>query len=270
MSLRSMRYRVYSDYFMPCRMNEYKDLVEKFVCQGYETHSIISFWRLLVSGADVTKGKYLLLRHDVDINPAAAEEMWRIEQDLGAKSSFYFRLSTMDLELMKRIEDSGSEASYHYEEIATIIKQRRLRTKDDVLKCMPEIQRLFWQNYTCLKHKSGLPMASVASHGDFTNRILSIPNWYLLQSSDLRKKLRIEVETYDRELMKYVIIRYSDALYPNLRKPNNPEDAIGQGASVVYILTHPGRWKRSVALRIRHDVTRLVEGFNYHILGVRV
>lgn len=141
----------------------------------------------------------------MDINPAAAEEMWRIEQDLGAKSSFYFRLSTMDLELMKRIEESGSEASYHYEEIATMIKQRRLRTKDEVLKCMPEIQQLFWQNYTCLKHKSALPMASVASHGDFTNRILSIPNWYLLQSSDLRKKLRIEVETHDREIMKYVM-----------------------------------------------------------------
>lgn len=261
---RSAWHRVYSDYLMPCRIDEYRDLLKKIMQHGYRTHSIVSFWRLLTGGEDVTGGRHAVLRHDVDVDPTAAEEIWHVEQELGARSSFYFRLSTLDLDLMGRIEQSGSEASYHYEEIATVVKQHRLRTREQVFCFMPEIQQLFRENYVALKDKSHLPMASVAAHGDFANRAIEMANWHLLRLPDLRSELGIEVEAYDRQLMDPVTSRISDAQYPELWRPIGPDDAIRDLSPVIYILTHPRRWKPGISARARHDIIRLIEGIGYH------
>ena len=60
---------------------------------------------------------------------------------------------------------------------------------------------------TCLLYTS-------ASHGDFANRAVGIPNHYLLQSEGLCDCLGIEFEAYDSKLMAPVIARLSDGLYP--------------------------------------------------------
>ncbi len=69
-----------------------------------------------------------MLRHDVDTDPGTAAAMWDIERELGVESSYFFRLSTLAPALMADIAAGGSEASYHYEEVATVAKRRRLRT----------------------------------------------------------------------------------------------------------------------------------------------
>lgn len=265
MSTHNIWYRLYSDYLAPTRMQDYRDLLREFIDHGYETHSIISFWRLLNSGLDISAGRHLILRHDVDLDCGAAKMMHDIEQQVGARSSFYFRLCTLDVDLMKQIEQSGSEASYHYEELATLIKRYRISSADEVANIVKEAQSLFAVNYGILKEMTGLPLAGVASHGDFANRAVGIPNHYLLQSQDLRDCLGIEVEAYDSKLMAPVVARLSEGLYPMWWNPISPKDVLKRGDSVVYILTHPSRWRRNIVLRFGEDVKRVFEGLKYRL-----
>jgi len=246
-------------------LSEYREFIQECSNCGYEMHSIISFWRLLSSGAGVSDGKYMILRHDVDSDAATAENMWSIEQEFGARSSFYFRLCTLDFDVMRRIEQSGGEASYHYEELATFAKQRHIRWTEELLPFMPEIQRMFGENIRMLRQQSGLPMVSVASHGDFANRHLGMVNWLLLESCELRMELGIEVEAYDEKLMNFVTSRRSDAQYPVLWNPSNPIEAVRQSEPTVYVLTHPGRWSCNRAELVKKDTLRLVEGIRYRL-----
>lgn len=64
--------------------------------------------------------RFILMRHDVDRMPGHALETAKIEQELGIRSTYYFRAikSTFKPELMKQIENMGHEVGYHYEDLS--------------------------------------------------------------------------------------------------------------------------------------------------------
>ena len=102
--------RVYADYFQPSRMDEYKELLRALLLAGYKFHSIHSFWRLEhIPGGLAETGKYFVLRHDIDSDVQTAKKMWAIEKEMGIASSYYFRLSTIDITLMRDIDANGSD-----------------------------------------------------------------------------------------------------------------------------------------------------------------
>src|SRR5262249_27513079 len=146
---------------------------------GYVSYSISGFWRALNLGE--LAPKCLILRHDVDTDVATAEQMWRAETKLGCISSYYFRLSTFTPALMREMHHAGFEASYHYEEIAAVAKSSGLTTAAQVRAALPVIRNLFRINLSSLRSRTGLPMTSVASHGDFVNRRLAISNTTILE-----------------------------------------------------------------------------------------
>ena len=112
--VKKLWYRFYSDFLMPSRLHEYALLIEKSIDSGYEVHSVESFWDEIKKNFAKTQ-KYLILRHDIDTDIKTANAIFNIEKSLGVKGSYYFRLNTLDIELMQRINEYGSEASYHYE-----------------------------------------------------------------------------------------------------------------------------------------------------------
>jgi hypothetical protein len=203
--------------------------------------------------------KYFINRHDIDTDLFTTKKIFEVEKSLGIKSSYYFRLSTLDINLMREIEEAGSEASYHFEEIATLAKNHNWSKNDiDFEKCSQQ----FEENYLNIKSLSGLKMRSVCSHGDFVNRKLGIVNHKFL-SEALRKKLGIEVETYDTEFMKHVEQRFSDTLYPRYFSPCNPQEAIQNGARIIYLLTHPRHWDVNKWENTKDNVRRVWEGIKY-------
>src|SRR5262249_31005457 len=144
-------------------------------------------WQKIKNNGEIESyKKYLVLQHDIDTDTTSAKAMWDIEKALGVKGSYYFRLSTIDICLMKEIEFSGGEASYHFEEIATIAKQKGLKSREHILSYMPYIRTEFEENLNSLRKKSGLPMKIVAAHGDFVNRKLRVFNWEILQDNNFR------------------------------------------------------------------------------------
>jgi hypothetical protein len=146
--------RLYADFFMPSKLPAYKDFLQVFIDHGYTICSIAYLWERIKNRKLYESGKYLVLRHDIDTDLSTAKQMWRIEQGLDVKGSYYFRLGTVDIPLMREIELSGGEASYHYEEVATVAKQKRLKTREQIFNEIIYIKELFRHNLNRLRGKA--------------------------------------------------------------------------------------------------------------------
>jgi len=257
--------RVRSDFLMRSRLGLYRQLLESALDAGYRIHSVGGLWRLNNSDGLDPEQRYLVLRHDVDTDWRTAAAMWEIDRELGAESSYFFRLSTIAPALIADIAGGGSEASYHYEELATVAKRRGLRTGAAALAHMTEARDLFAANITRLRAMTGLPMQVVAAHGDFVNRRLGIPNWVILDDLDVRQDVGIVLETYDEAYLRHLPNRVSDAPYPHFWVPGDPAEQIGTGEPVVSLLVHPRHWRVDRKINARDDVRRVVEGLRFEV-----
>jgi hypothetical protein len=255
--------RLYGDFLMPSRLEEYRALLERSLGAGYRIVSVEGFWGLL-GGAGLEPGaRYLVLRHDIDTGPRTAAAMWQIERELGIAGSFYFRLSTLEPELMGSIAAAGGEASYHYEELASLAKRRHLRSRAAILAHLPEARELFGRNLARLRTLTGLPMRVVAAHGDFVNRRHGIRNWVLLEDRALREELGIELEAYDEAFMRHVSSRHADLIDRRRWTPEDPLAAIGRAEPLVYVLVHPRGWQVERLANARDDALRAWEALLY-------
>jgi hypothetical protein len=248
---------------MPSRLAAYRRLLESAQGAGYAVVSIERLWALIESGEMDPAGRYLVLRHDIDTDPGTAGAMLAVEHSVGAQGSYFFRLSTLDLGLAGRITAAGSQVGYHYEELATVAKERRLRTAAEALRHLPEAQALFARNLERLRGQTGQALRVAASHGDFVNRSLGLPNWTLLTDPAFRREVGIDLETYDQAFMGHVTSRHSDTHYPRFWIPTGPAAAISAGEPVVYLLVHPRHWRVARLVNARDDVGRLVESLSY-------
>lgn len=263
--MKKIFYRIYSDFFLSTRLDEYENLIIKALKNEYKIISIEQFYDAFITNRNKNNLKYLVLRHDIDTDISTAKLIFEIEKKLGIYSSYYFRLSTIDISFMKEIYEYGSEASYHYEEIASYAKQNKIRKADQIYANMAEIQRLFSKNLELLRNSVGIPMEIVASHGDFVNRYLKIANHEILKDKEFRCSNNIKLEVYDESIMKYVNSRYSDCGYPLFWKPSSPEEAINNDSRVIYILTHPRHWKSNIRENMKDNIIRMIEGIKYKI-----
>ncbi len=262
-------HRIYSDFFMPSRLDEYRLILERALAHGYQVYSIERFWEDIKANNVEPGVNRLILRHDIDTDVSCAKAMWEIERSLGIFGSYYFRLSTLDYPLMLEIAEAGGEASYHFEEIATVAKQKGFSAKEQVYRDMPYIQELFKYNLGQLREKTGLAMHIVASHGDFVNRRLAAPNWLLLEDYDFRREMGVELEVYDQAFMRYVTSRHADTHYPKFWLPFSPVEAIDRGEPIIYLLIHPRHWRVNVRVNAADDAKRVWEAFKYRLRTVK-
>lgn len=256
----SIWHRFYSDYLLPSRFGEYRELLQLASKSGYTMLGIEAFYTLLKQEA--VKGKYFILRHDVDTDPAACDAFMETELAAGAFSSYYFRLRTIDLPRMRKLQKAGFEVGYHFEELSDLVKKYRLRTRDEVEAHFPEMRERFAANVMRLNRELEHPIRSAASHGDFVNRILGISNFSFLDES-LRKETGIVLEGYDAHLLNAFQAIYSDLGYPHFYRPSSPHSSLEKGVSTVYLLTHPRHWRRSFRENTKDNWTRFREGILY-------
>lgn len=257
----SLLHRIQSDYFLSSRLGEYELLLRTALDQGYDHLTLSNFYHRVLSGTTSEK-KIFIHRHDVDTDPATARRFFELEQRFGVRSSYYFRLSTVDIPLMREIHASGSEVGYHFEELASYCKQHKIIFATDVKTHYPEIRQQFTGNFRRLNDQLGFPMMSVASHGDFANRILGVPNYSFLDEEFLRS-LGIEFECYDKRLLNSYSVALSDTLAPHFYKPYSPFVALRENHPVIYLLTHPRHWYCSPYWNTRENIKRIVEGFRF-------
>lgn len=262
--LKTIINRVYSDYVMSSRLPEFENIIKAALLNGYKYVSLIEFYDLVVNGKLDTSANYFVHRHDIDTDTMTARQMFEIEKKYNVKSSYYFRLSTLDLDLMKEINAFGSEASYHFEELAQFCKDNRIRSKDLVAQRMDEIRTIFVTNFLRIEEETEKKIRSVVSHGDFVNRKMGIKNSIIINEA-IRKELKIDVEGYDDILLKNYSVILSDTEYPVYYKPYSPFTAIERKYPVIYLLTHPRHWKTNFMINTQDNLKRLYEGIKYSL-----
>lgn len=255
--------RIYADFFMPSRIEEYKNMLQMALSYNYEHLTLLEQMECITKNN--LPPKIFVHRHDIDTDLRTTKKIFKVEQELGVKTSYYFRLSTIDIPLMQKINASGSEVGYHYEEIAQYCKDHNIHDWEEVKQHMPEIRQIFRTNFLTLQKRLGFKIRTIASHGDFVNRKLQHQNYELL-TDELRNELGIEVEGYDKLLVDSYQLTQSDKPYPKFyRESMTPEQAISEGISVIYLLTHPRHWCSNIWVNLKDNLIRLKEGIKYKL-----
>jgi hypothetical protein len=250
--------RLYCDYLMPSQLDGFENLVRTAQQAGYLQTSVCHYHDLLRQGLAMPD-KVLVHRHDIDTDLRTTRKLFQIEKKYGIKSSFYFRLSTLDFKLMKEIAEYGSEASYHFEEVATFAKANGLKSAAALRARLPEIRSNFINNFFHVEERLGRKLRTVASHGDFVNRRLKISNTEILEDQQLRQHCGIECETYDSSLMNSVDIYITDRPPPEFYFPSPPMVALKRYARI-YLLTHPRRLDANWTANTKENLFRAYEG----------
>jgi hypothetical protein len=249
---RSIAGRLYGDYLLPSRLREYELLLSLALAAGYEALPLGEFAR-----RESIPNRALLLRHDIDSDLGTAARMWRIEERLGLRGTWFFRLSTWNDALVADIAAGGCEVGYHYEELATLALRHGARSREAALALRDEARDLLRANIAALRRRSGLPLTTFASHGDFANRRTGVANTVLLDDDELRAELDVRLEAYDESITSRLDAHSSDRLYPQLWLPADPAEALRAGAGVVEILVHSRPWGAARLANARLDLTRL-------------
>ncbi|MDX6597947.1 MAG: hypothetical protein QOE87_1834 [Gaiellales bacterium] len=251
-SARGIAGRLYGDYFLPSRLREYELLLSLALSAGYETLPLGEF-----AVREAPPERVLLLRHDIDSDLPTAKRMWEIEQRLGIRGTWFFRLSTWDDALVDAIAAGRSEVGYHYEELATLALRRGARSREAALALVEEARDLLRANSAGLRRRSDLPLTTFASHGDFANRRAGVRNTVLLDDAGLRAELDVRLEAYDHSLTSRFDARSSDRGYPQLWVPADPAEALRDGLGVIEILVHTRPWGAARLTNARLDLARL-------------
>ena len=221
---------------MDFTLEKYKELCKTISDSNYKVLRIIDYF------SRKTK-RFVILRHDVDKNPQSALKIAKIEGKFGLRSTFYFRITTFDPVIVKKIRKFGHEIGYHYETLD--------KAKGDFKKAIG----LFQQELNQLRKICDIK--TICMHGN------PLTKWV---NSDLWKKYNFK--KYGIIGDAYLSIDFSKLLYfsdtgrtwktrfnvkdivkskaPEIKNTDELISLIKSKKYNFYILTHPQRWSDNI------------------------
>lgn len=252
---------------MGSRLAQYRALLNRLKQLGYQFRTMAEFIEAVDRGEAVT-APICLLRNDVDSDSKGAENMFDCDRDARVRATYYFRLATLDPALAARIVAHGSEVGYHYEEIATVAKHLGLGSAAEVEERLESVRDEFRRNVARFRSLSGVALRTVASHGDFANRRLGVPNHHLLTPA-LLHELGIVADAYDKRVHAGLVARFTDCPPPQWWRPADPLAALAAKPATVSILVHPRQWTCAPVLNLGLAVLRVGEEVGWRARVVR-
>lgn len=98
---------------MDFTVKTYRLLLRTIINSGYSIQTIEDF----IQNPNI---KTIVLRHDVDERPTNALKLAELENSMGIKTTYYFRIVKISNvpEIIKKIANLGHEIGYHYEDYA--------------------------------------------------------------------------------------------------------------------------------------------------------
>ncbi len=229
------------------RLKKYKYYIQYARKHGYQVLSLEDFFKL----ADKRSGKYFVLRHDVDHLGIWTRKMFETEKALGVKSTYYFRFSTIDKELIQEMLDAGFDVGLHFETISDYARERSITKKDEIdIEFMK--QRLK-EDIRRFEEIIGHKTFSCCSHGAPENRALGISNNAITESIRDLSEFGLGFEAYQKEMYEFVDCHIMDSniLYNfGFSYADTPVTAIDSGYANIVFLAHPNHWYLPLKRRI--------------------
>jgi hypothetical protein len=260
--LTTLASRVYQDFLMGDRLDAYAKLLKHIRESGY------AFWTVPEFAAAVSQGatpgpRVCVLRVDVDSDTKGAAKMFARERECGARATYYFRLKTLAPEFAREIRASGSEAGYHFEEIATVAKRLGLTTQAEIDEHLELIRDEFRRNIAHFAKECGSQPRTVTAHGDFANRRLGISNSHLLTQS-LMDELGIVSDVHDPRVYAALATRFLDQPAPIWWQPGDPVQLLATDKpATILVLVHPRQWTCNPVANLKSDLARAHEELAY-------
>jgi hypothetical protein len=257
---RAIATRVKANFLLPDRTSEYERMLTYFADTGFLSLTIRDLAHFLQEGRSLPP-RFFVMKHDIDTDPGYVDSWLASERKFGFRATYYFRLRTLDLAAMGRVEAAGSEASYHFEELATVLKRRAVPLGPIPKETIRDAQAEFEENFSRLQRLCAWKLETVASHGDFMNRKFRTPNSKILEDLSLRDRLGIIAEAYDERIVNCFEVRFIDNMGAHLWRPTtepDPESAAAHGKTSLQILTHPRQWRGHPRESLREDADRMV------------
>ena len=99
---------------MDFTIDQYQQLITTIKSEGYAFQTFDAYLKS-------PREKVVMLRHDVDLLPNNSLRFAKIQAEMGAKGTYYFRAvpESWDEKVIKDIRDLGHEIGYHYETMDT-------------------------------------------------------------------------------------------------------------------------------------------------------
>lgn len=227
------------------RLEAYAHYIDIALQNGYHVEPLGAFYKHFSE-----EGKHFVLRHDVDHKGKATRKMFECEKALGVKSTYYFRKSTIDKQLIDEMISAGFEVGFHFETIADYIEEKDITDKRDIdfLECRKRLALEIRQFEVSIGHK----ISSICSHGAPANVRLGVSSNALVEDG-IPPDCPAEFEAYDRAMYEYVDCHIMDgSLLFNygFSYRNTPLSAIRAEVGNIVFLAHPNHWYLSPKERV--------------------
>lgn len=118
---------------MDFTITSYRTLIESLQKSGY---TFLPFGDYIESSNKelITTNQIIILRHDVDNLKLNSLLFAKIQNDLGIKGTYYFRIvpQSYDEQVIKEIAELGYEIGYHYEDVDLVNKERMRKGESEI------------------------------------------------------------------------------------------------------------------------------------------
>lgn len=224
------------------RWDAYRELLTAALDADYVVISLDEWFQRPSDAARV-----LILRHDVDQQPASALRMDAIERELGCRSTWYFRWRTAHPRVIDVVAAGGGAVGLHYETLTRAVLARGAAgaSSDLVDHCRDELRK----EVATFARRYG-PTRSICPHGD--TRVPGVDNLLLLRDQD---PAAFGVAFDGNEVMRgrplgaWLTDRRGGASW---KDDADPLALLRRGTSPIFAIIHPNHWaSRADAARDR-------------------
>ena len=245
-------------------INKYRELCAAIEESGYKSIALEDY----LTDDGNNNNKIIIMRHDVDSKIESALRMALIEKDHSVRSTYYFRDNAVEYpEILKSVERLGHEIGFHYEVMD--------KAKGDSVKAIELFKeeldrfRMITGIRTICMHGTPLsPYDNLSLWDDYSFKEMGIIGEGYL-SIDFKKILYFSDTSRSWNNQKYKVKDVVSLIDPCQEKIKTTDDLIklirtGEKKQL-YILTHPARWKETVADSLKdiafQKVKNIAKGF---------
>jgi len=233
------------------RWPEYRRILEAALEAGYAVVGLDDW----VRDPSTPGARVLILRHDVDQQPASALRMAAVERGLGLRSTWYFRWRTAHPGVVDALAAEGHAIGLHYETLTrAVLRAGGARVTDELVeRCRDELRA----EVAAFARRHG-EARSICPHGD--TRAPGVDNLVLVRDRD---PAEFGVAFDGNEVMRgrrlgaWVTDRPGGRVWKDGR---DPRTLVADGATPLFAIMHPNNWTSRVLAVQDRALRRLLPG----------